>query len=85
MYPRLIWTRQNFGGNFKFNGGGGGIRTLARCDPAAGFQDQSLQPLGYASVRNIIHIKGLLTKENPHLDWGFISFLVDHVGFEPTT
>ncbi len=39
------------------NGGGGGIRTLARCDPAAGFQDQSLQPLGYASVRYIIHIK----------------------------
>ena len=31
-------------------GGGAEIRTLAGCDPAAGFQDQSLQPLGYASV-----------------------------------
>ncbi len=67
-----------------FNGGGGGIRTLARCDPAAGFQDQSLQPLGYASVRYIIHIMRFKQKKTPILV-GANSILVDHVGFEPTT
>ncbi len=33
-----------------FDGGEMGIRTPAGCDPTAGFQDQSLQPLGYFSV-----------------------------------
>ena len=43
-------------------GGGAEIRTLAGCDPAAGFQDQSLQPLGYASSAidfKIIRLKGV--------------------------
>lgn len=34
-------------------GGGEEIRTLAGFDPTAGFQDQSLQPLGYASM--VVH------------------------------
>ena len=36
-----------------FRGGGEEIRTLAGFDPTAGFQDQSLQPLGYASM--VVH------------------------------
>ncbi len=51
-------------------GGGGGIRTLARCDPAAGFQDQSLQPLGYASVPIHYTHKRHFIKQNPHLGGG---------------
>lgn len=74
--PNLGWAN--------FNGGGGGIRTLARCDPAAGFQDQSLQPLGYASVRYIIHIMRFKQKKTP-IFVGANFILVDHVGFEPTT
>ena len=52
--PRLRQMTNTFlihmrSGTFSF-GGGAEIRTRAGCDTTVGFQDRSLQPLGYASV-----------------------------------
>ena len=56
---------------YKINGGETGIRTPATCYSTVGFQDRSLQPLGYFSI--ILIIYKCKCK------------LVDPVGLEPTT
>ena len=43
-------SRDNNNPTKKIDGGETGIRTPARLSPTAGFQDQSLQPLGYFSI-----------------------------------
>ena len=43
--------------SFPENGGGTGIRTQAPVSRPTGFQDRTLQPLGYSSIdRNLIMV-----------------------------
>ena len=49
IFPKKIHPLM--GENSSFFGGETGIRTLARLASASGFQDRSLQPLGYFSIK----------------------------------